>query len=59
MSNKTKLMRVPKAFYETIEVISKKEGVSMTRFLRNDGTRIIKNADALTDIFGMLRKKKR
>lgn len=46
----TELMRVPKKFKFEISKIARRQNKPMTRFLDEDGVRIIKNARRLTNI---------
>lgn len=59
MKRKTKLMRVPDDFFYTVDSLSKKHGQSRTCFLKEEGVRLFKNADLLTDMFGGLFSKKK
>lgn len=59
MKRTTKLMRVPIEFSDTVERISKKQGLPRTKFLKSDGVRIFNNADALSNLFGGMFSKKR
>ena len=58
---RTNLMRVPENFKSVAEKLSKKYGYkSTTKFLENDGTKILRNADDLNDVFSLfLRRRKR
>lgn len=53
------MIRVPNEFADTIDNISKRMKVSRTKFLKEDGIRIFKNADALSDIFGNIFKRRK
>ena len=59
MMLKTRPMRVPVSFWETSLKLSRKRGYkSNVKFLDEEGTRLLQNADRLSDLFfGRKRKK--
>ena len=55
----TKLIRVPIKFDNELKRITDKIGISKTKFLEVDGTRIFKNADQINDFINIFKKDKK
>lgn len=50
MTERSTLMRVPMSFKQEVEEIARSRRMPTTRFLREDGVRLFKNARALSNL---------